>query len=60
MGALGSRDDRCVTDQWVMDTRIRNQVGLELVQIDVQSTIETEGRGDGADNLGDQSVQVLE
>ena len=27
-------------------------VGLELGQIDVQGTIETQGGGDGADNLG--------
>lgn len=42
-----------------MDTRIRDQVGLELVEIDVQGTIEAERRGDGGDDLGDQAVEVL-
>lgn len=42
-----------------MDTRVGYQVGLELVQIDVQSPVESEGGSDGADNLGDQAVQVI-
>jgi len=47
VGALGSRDDRGVTDQGIVDTRIGDQVGLELVEIDVEGTIETQRRGDG-------------
>lgn len=39
--ALRGTDDWCITDQWVMDSGIRNQVGLELIQIDVESTIES-------------------
>ena len=58
--ALGGGDDRRIGDQWVMDTWVWNQVSLELVQIDVQGAIESKGRSDGADNLGDQTVQVLE
>ena len=42
-----------------MNTWVRNQVGLELVQVDVQGTIETEGGGDGADNLSNQTVEVV-
>jgi hypothetical protein len=42
-----------------MDSRIRDQVCLELVQVDIESTIKTERRGDGADHLGDEAVQVL-
>lgn len=57
--ALVSRHHRGVADQGVVDTRVRDQVGLELVQIHVEGTIETEGRGDGADNLSNQAVQVL-
>lgn len=53
------RDDGGVADQGVMDTRVRNQVGLEFVQIDVEGTIESQGGSDGADNLGDQAVEVL-
>ena len=59
MSTLGSRDDRGIADQGVVDTGVRHQVGLELVQVDVQSTIETQRRGDRADDLGDKTVQVL-
>ena len=57
VGLLG-RDDRSVGGQREMDTWVGHQVGLELRQIHVQGTIETQGSGDGADNLGDQTVQV--
>lgn len=39
---------------------LRDKIGLELVQIDVQGTIETQRSGDGGDDLGDQPVQVGE
>ena len=39
---------------------VRHQVGLEFVQVDVQATVETEGRGDAGNDLGDQPVQVGE
>ena len=42
-----------------MDAGVRDQVGLELVQIDVQGAVEAERRGDGRDDLGDQAVKVL-
>lgn len=57
--ALGSGDDRGVADQGVVDTRIGDQVGLELVEIDVQGTIEAQGRSNGRNNLSDQTVEVL-
>ena len=41
-----------------MDTWVWDQVGLELSQVDVEGTIESEGGGDGGDDLSDQSVQV--
>jgi len=41
-----------------MDTWVWYQVGLELSQVDVEGTIESERCGDGADNLSDQTVQV--
>ena len=43
-----------------MDTRERNQVGLELIQINVQGSIKSEGCGDGRDDLGDETVEVSE
>ena len=59
VGALLGRDDRRVTNERVVDTRVRHKVGLELVQIDVKRTIEAQRRGDGADNLGDEAVEML-
>lgn len=53
------RHHRSVADQGVVDTRIRHQVGLELVQVDVERTVEAQGRGDGADNLGNEAVEML-
>merc|ERR1719321_1694218 len=41
-----------------MDTRVRHEVGLELSDIDVQGTIEPEGRGQRGDDLGDEAVEV--
>lgn len=55
----GSRDDRGVADERVVDTRVRDQVGLELVQVNVEGAIESKGRGNGADNLSNQAVEVL-
>jgi len=41
-----------------MDTWVGDQVSLELSDINVEGTIESEGSGEGRDDLGDQSVQV--
>jgi hypothetical protein len=59
VSTLGCRDDGGVADQGVVDTRVGDEVGLELVQIDVQGTVETQRRGDGADDLSNESVKVL-
>lgn len=59
MGALRRGNDRGVADERIMDTGIRNQVRLELVQVHVQCAVKSERRGDGADYLGDQAVQML-
>jgi hypothetical protein len=42
-----------------VDTRVRDQVGLELVQIHVQGTIEAQRRGNRGHDLGDQAVEML-
>lgn len=47
VGGLGSRDDGSVSDQREVNTRVGDQVGLELVKINVEGTIETQGSGDG-------------
>lgn len=59
VGASVAGDNGSVADQWVVDTWVWHQVGLELVEIDVESTIESERGGDGADNLSDQTVEML-
>jgi len=41
-----------------MDSWVRDQVGLEFSDIDVQGTIESEGSSQGGDDLGNKSVQV--
>ena len=57
VGLLG-RDDGGVGGKHEMDTRVGDEVGLELGDIDVQSTVETEGSGQGTDDLGEETVQV--
>lgn len=47
---LASRDNRSIGHEREVDTRVRNQVGLELVEIDVERTIETERGSDGGDD----------
>ncbi|KAI7091893.1 Tubulin alpha [Hortaea werneckii] len=42
-----------------VNTRVRDQVGLELVQVDVEGAVKAERGGDRGDDLGDQAVQVL-
>jgi len=41
-----------------VDTWVWHQVGLELSDIDVEGTIESEGGGQGGDDLSDQPVEV--
>jgi hypothetical protein len=41
-----------------MDSWIWDQVGLELGDIDVQGTIESQRGSKGGDNLSDESVEV--
>ena len=60
VSSLGSRDNGRVGDKREVYTRVRDQVGLELIQIDVQRAIETERRGDRGDNLSNETVQVGE
>lgn len=42
-----------------MDARVGDQVGLELVQVDIERTIESQAGGDGADHLGNETVEML-
>lgn len=50
VGSFGGGDDWGVGNEREVDTWVRNQVGLELIEINVERTIESEGSGDGGDN----------
>ena len=58
MVGLLSRDDRSVGDEREVDTWVGHQVGLELSEIDIQGTIETQRSSDGGDDLTDQTVEI--
>ena len=58
MVSLLGRDDGGVGGEHEMDTGVGHKVGLELGDIDVQSTVETERGGQRGDGLGQQAVQV--
>merc|ERR1712018_226074 len=51
-------DDGGVGGQGEVDPGVGHQAGLELSQIDVESTIEPQGGGDGGHDLADQPVEV--
>merc|ERR1719201_1607551 len=57
VGLLG-RDDRGVRGKHEVDTGVRDEVGLELSNVDVECTIEAEGGSQGGDDLGDEAVEV--
>ena len=50
VGSLSSRDNWRVGDEREVNARVRDQVCLELVEIDIQGTIETERGRDGRDD----------
>lgn len=58
MESFLSADNRGIRSEREVDSRERYQVGLELVQVDVKRAIESEGGGNGRDDLSDQSVEV--
>merc|ERR1719326_2788719 len=55
---LLSRDDRGVRRKHKVDARVRHQVGLELSDVHVQGTIETQRRSQRGRDLRDDAVQV--
>jgi hypothetical protein len=58
MGGLLARNDRSVTGQHKVDTRVWDKVGLELSDINVERSIETERRSEGRDDLRNETVEV--
>merc|ERR1712153_223879 len=55
---LLSRDDWRVGRNHEVNTWVWHQVGLELSDVNVEGTVESEGSGQGGDHLGDETVQV--
>ena len=41
-----------------MDPGVGHQVGLELSQINIESSVKSQGGRDGGDNLTDDSIQI--
>ena len=58
MVSLLSRDNWSVSSQWEMDSGVGHQVGLELIQINIESSIKPQGSSNGGDDLGDETVEV--
>jgi hypothetical protein len=59
VGGLGGRDDGGIGDEREVDTRVGHQVGLELVEIDVERAVETERRGDGGDDCNLSASRII-
>ena len=57
---LVGRDDRGVGSKREMDSGERNQIGLELVQVDVQGTVKSKRGSDGRHDLSNETVEVGE
>jgi len=57
VGLLGG-DDWGISDQREVNSRVGDQIGLELGQVNVESTVESERGGDGRHDLTNESVQV--
>merc|ERR1719414_2344710 len=51
-------DDGSVGDQGEVDPGIGHQVGLELSEIHVESSIKSQRSGDGGDNLANEPVKI--
>jgi hypothetical protein len=47
VGGLGGGDDGSIGDEREVNTGVGDQVGLELVQVDVKGTVESERGGNG-------------
>ena len=56
--SLLSGDNGGIVGQGEMDAGVGDQVGLELGQINVESTLKTEGGSDGGNNLADEAIEV--
>ena len=56
--SLLGRDDWSVRREHEVDARVRHQVRLELGNVHVQGSVESEGRREGGNDLRDEPVEV--
>ena len=59
MSGLSRRDDWRIGNEREVDTWVRNEVGLELVEIHIERAVKAQRSGDGGHDLSDEAVQVL-
>ena len=57
---LVGRDDWGIGSKREMDSGERNQIGLELVQVNVQGTVKSKRGSDGRHDLSNEPVEVGE
>eukprot|EP00955_Chlamydomonas_euryale_P116152 366399-Chlamydomonas_euryale.AAC.58 len=50
--------DGCIGRQHKVNARVGHQIGLELIQVDVEGAVEAQRRRQRGDDLGNQAVQV--
>ena len=58
MVSLLSRNDWGISDQGEMNPGVWHQIGLELVEVNIKSTIKTERGSNGRDDLTNQTIQI--
>ena len=58
MVSLVATGHRAVGGQGVVNTRVGHQVGLELIEVNIQSSVKPEAGRDGGDDLGNEPVEV--
>jgi len=56
--SLLRRDDGRISRKREVDTRVRDQVSLELGQVHIQGPVKSQGSSDGRDDLTDETIQV--
>merc|ERR1719324_220449 len=58
MICLFCRDNRSIAGEHEVDTRVGHEVGLEFGDVHIESSIETQRRGQRGDDLCQQAVQI--
>lgn len=59
VAAVAARYDRGIRKKGVVNSRKRHKVCLKLIQVDIQSAIETQTGGNRANDLGDKTVEMV-